>query len=422
MARLALSLAVALALATPAQASTWSPATPPYGCPVGFGYTQAGQGFAVGGYQGSVGEPDAPPMVSGYWAQLSPDTIIGKTGRLPFEPTSFALFERAGFGAAGYVGRGGTLREPVAQYALLGKVTSGPGKARRLGSARYRSPIGPAITVSAKGKAVALFGGTRRRVRELLLATGGFRKATLIVRGARIGDAVLAGNSGGRTVIAWRNGDGVYARIRTAAGKLLKAQRLGSTGNVTTIKAAVAERGQALVAWAGEHVAGGMTVAPRTIRIAFALHGKTFGRARTIGRIFQPPVYSDASKLGAGFAADRGVIAWTSTGGVSAEILGRDGKRLAAARVSPRGVGAHLADVATDPTGIAAVSWTTSGADLAPYMSLVLPTANAFAAPERISDANASDDARLAIDPVSGAILALGPSSPLGCWFSWRAP
>ena len=422
MARLPLCLAVVFALVAPAQASTWTPATPPYGCPVAFGFTQAGQGFAVGGYQGSVGEGGPPPMVSGFWARLSPETTIGKTGKLPFEPTAMALFGSAGFGAAGYVGRGGTLREPVAQYALLGTVTSGPGKARRLGSARYRSPMGPEITVSAKGKALALFGGTRKRTRELLLATAGFKRTTLVTRGAKIGDAVLAGNSAGRTVIAWRNGGSVYARIRTAAGKLMKARRLGPTHNVTTIKAAVAERGQALVAWTGEDVAGGMTVGPRTIRVAFARRGKAFGRARTIERIFHPPVYSDASKLQAGFAADRGVVAWTGTDGVHAEILGRDGRRLASARISPQGQGSHLADVATDATGIAAVSWTTSGAaDLTPYMSLLLPNANAFAAPERISDSHASDDARLAIDPVSGAILAVGPSSP-GCWFSWRAP
>jgi hypothetical protein len=53
-------------------------------------------------------------------------------------------------------------------------------------------------------------------------------------------------------------------------------------------------------------------------------------------------------------------------------------------------------------------------------MSLLAPGATAFTEPERISDGGATDEASLGIDPVSGAILAFGPSSPVGCWFSWR--
>src|SRR5690242_378093 len=98
MLRLALTAAAALALVAPAQAATWSPATPPYSCPAGFGYTHAGRGIAISGVQSAADGGGVPAQIDAVWGELVPETVYRKTGKLPFEPLGLGLFRSDGFG------------------------------------------------------------------------------------------------------------------------------------------------------------------------------------------------------------------------------------------------------------------------------------------------------------------------------------
>jgi hypothetical protein len=196
----------------------------------------------------------------------------------------------------------------------------------------------------------------------------------------------------------------VYARVRTARGRFLKTQRLGVARTKATIAAAMADSGAAIVAWA----------APRAVAASYRAPGGRFS-TRSLDSVDTPNVQ-------AGFAGDRAVVAWLSREAghtvVRAEIAG-----LGTIRVTPAGVDAYnMGDLATDSAGMLAIAWDTGAPDHTPYLSLLLPNSNAFAEPERIGDRNAIFAPALAIDPVSGAVVAAGPSSPVGCWFSWREP
>src|SRR3954470_14567905 len=258
--RAAVIALVAFGLASPAQAGTWSPPGMPAECPVAFGFSPAGRGVALLG--------------SG-WTRLSRDGTYGAVHKLPFEPTALAFFGRDRFGAVGYLGRAGTQRPPFHEYVLLGH-------SHELTRTRYSVPAGLGLTVSAKGRAVVLFGGTRivhrKRLTEVLLASNGFKRTTVVARGRNIGDAVLAGNARGDAIVAWRRGLSIYARLRTPGGRLLKAQRLGVAKNLTTISAAVAAGGQALVSWTTAQVENNMLSGPETVATAFRRAGARFAQ------------------------------------------------------------------------------------------------------------------------------------------------
>ena len=429
MLRLALTLVAALALVTPAQAATWSPATQPYSCPVDFAFTQAGRAIAVSGVQAGVGEEAVTGKIDAIWGELTPATVYGKTGRLPFEPVGMSVFGTDGFGAIGYVGKNATRRPPVREYALVGRLSSGARRAQRLGRNRYDYTAPLAITTARDGKAVALFGGTRGRITEFLLATNGFKRTTLIARGRSVGGptmtgmaggAALAGNSKGAVVVAWRNGSSVYARVRTARGTLLRAQRLGPVRTASTIVAAMSESGQATVAWTTARIQSNMFAGGEVVTAAYRAPGDRF-RTRVLERIGMPTTFGENSSVQATFTGDRAVVAWTSLEAGHA-VVKADVAGVGTIPVTPPGVTASMSDLATDGAGATAVAWDAGPPGHEPYLSLFLSNANAFGDPERISDHNAIFGPALAIDPVSGAIVAAGPSSPVGCWFSWRAP
>ena len=429
MRRLVLTAVAGLALVAPAQAATWSAPSPPRGCPVVFGFNDAGRGLAVGGNEASVGQLEEPLQVAGWWAELAPGGELIRTTNLPFEPTSLAFAGTDVFTAAGYVGKAGRLQPPYREYALVGSLSNGLGAAHRLGKVSYRQLfVAPQVTVSSAGRAVAVYGGRRmyhgKPVTEIRLATRRFSKETLIARGRDVDGLQLAGNARGQVAFAWRSGKAVFARVLTASGRLLPQQRLGSTERATTIKVAVAESGEALVAWGALPRPVGAT----KVRVAFKAPGVRFSPARMLDANASGGFMS-AVDLQAAFAGGRAIVAWgarqNDKTSVRVQLLGLEGAPLARTTVSPPDVTAWLSGLAADRSGTIVVAWMTGGGELVSYASILADGATAFADPERISGPEfpwAGDAARVAIDPLSRTILAIGPTSPVGCWYSARVP
>jgi len=428
---LASALTVAV-LAAPAAAGIWSAPTPPRPCPAAYAFDAAGHGVAAFGLQQTVGEDQSPPKLQGVWSSLSADGAYGPANQFAFEPTALALFGRAGLAIVGYSGRNGRLLPPYRSEVAVGSTRTGLGRAQVLGALRYRVIAPPRLAVDRAGRALVVYGGTRTRrhhpVTELFLsgrAPGGrFRRLALLARGRDLDNQPqLAGNARGEAVAAWHEGASVYARIRTAAGRLLPRQRLGRAQAQATLSAAVDAGGRALVAWtSAPPPAGQMADGPKSVRVAFRAPGARFGPARRLETMTRPAVFAAFADVETGFADRRAIIAWTG-GGLGAsvvrvQLLGRDGARRARLTLSPPGAYAHLSALAVARGRATVVSWATSPGSK-PYASVAAPLAAGFGAPEPIGDASTFGDANVAIDPLTGNVVATGAVSP-GCWTSVR--
>lgn len=100
--------------------------------------------------------------------------------------------------------------------------------------------------------------------------------------------STVAVNARGDSLIAWEAQSGVFARIRTAAGKLSPAQRLGDPGEpVTAISAVLTPSGAAAVAWSAQNVTDGDPTSPATVDTAFKEAGAShrFHTSQRLGSV-----------------------------------------------------------------------------------------------------------------------------------------
>ena len=164
-----------------------------------------------------------------------------------------------------------TGRTQRAQVAL-----SRPGEAfatiRSIGPAARPSVV-RALDVNARGDAAALVvAGEGRDARPYLVVSRAGRAfgrpVRLSARGRTVA-ATVAVNARGDALAVWERPvhgttgrRDVYARIRTAGGRLGAARNLGSAVTIPTFSAALGDRRRAVVAWMGQRVSEGYALGP----------------------------------------------------------------------------------------------------------------------------------------------------------------
>jgi hypothetical protein len=154
---------------------------------------------------------------------------------------------------------------------------------------------------------------------------------------------------------------GVYARIRTAGGRLGATQRLGTSVPTPTISAALGAGRRAVVAWKGQSVSKYFLGSAATIQAAVAAHGGRFGAAQRLEVVDVAGTGSYIGQAGVRTAITPGgqaSVAWTGyTGGhfvVRAAPV--TATRVAAGHVvSDPGQDTVLSDLALGPNGRALV-------------------------------------------------------------------
>jgi hypothetical protein len=227
---------------------------------------------------------------------------------------------------------------------------------------------------------------------------------------------------------------GVYARERTAGGRLGSTRRLGTSVTRPRISAALGDGRRAVVAWLGQGVSEGDAGTPAKIEAAVAAPGKRFGSARTLEVVNVTGTgryVGQAGVLASISAHQRPLIAWTGFENDhfvmrAADVAG--GTEITSPQVvSDPTQDTVLSDAATTAGGQAVVVGLQGlrGADAVGPVSVVAATrvagAPAFGAPEPVSDPGQFDeDAQVAFRQ-DGSVVAVWRSfTPSGVGWSVR--
>jgi hypothetical protein len=107
---------------------------------------------------------------------------------------------------------------------------------------------------------------------------------------------------------------GVYARLRTAGGRLGATQQLGTSVPIPAISAALGPGRRAVVAWKGQSVSEGDATTPATVQAAVAAPDRRFGAAQRLEvvNVTGTGRYVGQAGVDTAFAADgRALVAWT---------------------------------------------------------------------------------------------------------------
>jgi hypothetical protein len=217
-------------------------------------------------------------------------------------------------------------------------------------------------------------------------------------------EGAVAIDAGGNVLAAWerplrgRTGTrGVYARIRTAGGRLGATQRLGTSVPIPAISAALGAGRRAVVAWKGQSVSEGDATSAATIQAAVALPGRRFGAAQRLEAVTITGTgrYIGQAGVRTAIAADgRPLVAWTgySGGHFVVRAASVPGTRVGTGQVvSDPARDTVLSDLATGPRGAALVLGLQGlrGNDPRGPVSVVAavrpPGASRFGAPEAIT-------------------------------------
>ncbi len=229
---------------------------------------------------------------------------------------------------------------------------------------------------------------------------------------------------------------GIYARERTAGGRLGATRRLGTSAPAPKIRAALGDGRRAVVAWVSQRVSEGDAGSPAMIRAAIAAPGARFGGEQTLevvnvtgtGRyVGQAGVVASIS------AHHRPLIAWTGFQNDrfvvrAAEVAG--GARLTGPQVvSDPAQDTVLSDAATTASGQAVIVGLQGlrGADPVGPVSVVAAMrpagATAFGAPEAVSEPGQFEEAAQAAFRQDGSVVAVWRSlSPGAVMWAVRAP
>jgi len=253
----------------------------------------------------------------------------------------------------------------------------------------------------------------------------------------------VAVNARGDVLVVWERPlqgstgtRGLYARERTAGGRLGSTRRLGTSAPAPKISAALGDGRRAVVAWVSQRVSEGDAGSPAMIRAAIAAPDERFGGEQTLevvdvtgtGRyVGQAGVQASIS------AHQRPLIAWTGFQNDrfvvrAAEVA--DGTRLTGPQViSDPSQDTVLSDAATTASGQAVVLGLQGlrGADPIGPVSVVAATravrSRAFGAPEAVSDPGQFDEAAQAAIREDGSVVAVWRSfTPSGVVWAVRDP
>jgi hypothetical protein len=211
---------------------------------------------------------------------------------------------------------------------------------------------------------------------------------------------------------------GIYARERTAGGRLGATRRLGTSEPLTRISAALGDGRRAVVASIGQGVAEGDVAGPATIKAAVAAPGEPFGSAKTLEVVNVTGTgryVGEAGVVASISAHHRPLIAWTGFQGDhfvvrAAEVVGTG---LGTPQVvSDPAQDTVLSDAATTASGRAVVIGLEGrrGSDLVGPVSVVAATraagATAFGAPEAVSEPGQFDEAAQVAFRQDGSVVA----------------
>jgi hypothetical protein len=194
----------------------------------------------------------------------------------------------------------------------------------------FASPkaIGPAIdgnilsaAANARGDAAALLIVGRTPYLVMRRAGGSFGHAVRLDRGPTISGAVSV-NARGDVLVVWErpvSGQtgtrAIYSRLRTAAGHLGAARKLGTGVPFLSIGASLGDGDRALVAWLGQRVSEGDAEGPATIKFVAAAAGHALGTAKTVAivDVTGSGRYVTAPGVRTAINADgTALLAWTS--------------------------------------------------------------------------------------------------------------
>jgi hypothetical protein len=229
---------------------------------------------------------------------------------------------------------------------------------------------------------------------------------------------------------------GIYARERTAGGRLGSTRRLGTSQPAPKISAALGDGRRAVVGWVSQRVSEGDAGSPAMIRAAIAAPGQRFGGEQTLDVVDVTGTgrYVGQAGVQASISAHhRPLIAWTGFRNDRFVVRAADvadGARIAGPQiVSDPAQDTVLSDAATTANGQAVVVGLQGlrGADPVGPVSVVAATraagAPAFGAPEAVSEPGQFDEGAQAAFRQDGGVVAVWRSlSPGAVMWAVRAP
>ncbi|MBA3327955.1 MAG: hypothetical protein H0T43_06605 [Solirubrobacterales bacterium] len=418
-------LPLTLALAAPAAAQargSWSLPARIAGAPDAFpqvAFTPSGRGVIAWNTFGlRTPSPGTQGAAIGIDGRVAP--ALARSSRLGLARRALAAYGRDRVVIGGTVLRDRRSRPAVAYGTTAGRI----GPPRLLAVPGVSGDL-RALAVSRSGDLAVVASMCVRRscaVRELWLVTrpagGPFAAPVRLARGERVRGAAVATNARGDALAAWEDDRVIRTRMRTAAGRAGRIERLGR-GVQSSFSVALGPTRRAVVAWGSQRVSEGDALGPFEAFATYRAVGARFGSAQLVGRstLTGTGRYVAEAGVRAAVAARRATVTYTAFDGERFVVRSRDlaGRRFGAAQtLSPLDRDAILADAATGSRGEQLVTWITGrhGADPIVGTSHGLmaaaraPAAPRFAAGETITAGRYIDAASVAIDPISGRAVA----------------
>jgi len=355
--------------------------------------------------------------------------ILGGRVNAPevLRPSYFSFTHAAAFGRDRVVLAGSALRSGTRRAAVtFGTTTVSPllGRTRSLPGAA-RSSLAVALAGNRRG-AVAIVYSTcpdrRCAIRELSLVErspgAAFGRPVRLGRAKQAFGAISQGvavdvNARGDTLAVWEHDGNLRSRLRTAAGRARRVERLGR-GRQSDISAALGDDRAALVAWGPQRFSVQRNGGPFAAFACFRPPGQRFGPAQLLERRADARSI-DGTGVRATITARHASVAHMADHNARFAIRSRDVTAAGfgpAQTLSSPGEDARLIDVAALDSGEQVAIWKT-GANVAGQPGALVaatraPAAAAYGSPETI-DPNV---------PLSASDVALNPATGQA-WATW---
>lgn len=429
---------LALAIAAPAGAATWSPPqdlSSPHLFVDGLGLSVAGDGRALATWRfadpagnatrsGSSAASRAPgadafgperallpaaapdrrgQLVEGVAAYGRDRLLVASTRAVGAEQGRIAIGVRTGradgtLGARRTVRGAGTARRPsnVSGVALAVNASG----AAALAWFEDRGVRGDRVYVSLR-RAGGRFGAPRR------LATGRFRGVAAGI-GAR-----------GDVLVSWDARGTVRARFKPRSSRDFQAGQAIRSADAynADMRPLVAPSGRVVLAWSAQRLREGGAPGPAYFQVAVKPAGaRRFGRARLLERM-AAVVEEDRTIAAVLDSAGAATVAWSGTDGATRRVRAVRSSGTPVQDVSPPGRDAVLSDLAAGPGGRLIAVWDGGIEDRLSTVTAAVASGPgaAFGVPEPIS--SGTGEARFgvaAFDPASGRPTVLFSDRPAG--------
>lgn len=418
--RLAL-VALTLALVAPGVASAAAPWSEPQRIPgsslqtpsLAFGPTGSGLAWWL------AGPGYGPSVPSTRAAAIAPDGAIGPARSLARRFAADAHLATDGgdrIVAVGSVpGPGGAYTDVAYASGRLGGSFGSPRRflPRRVASVAADSNARGDIAVVGLVSNRSPDRSARRGIFASVRHAGGrfSRPQRLVGRG---GPALLAVavNERREVLVAWIRSGRVFARLRSASGRLGPVERLASDRRASYLLAALDSTGQAAVMWTSHPPAGESPYPGDTdIRLALRRARGSFDRAHLLDHLVTAEPGLDLAPVG----DDRIAVAWNAQQGEQRVVREADaaGGELGSVRtLSDPATDALLLELEGGAAGEAVAEWVEPRGGEPGFEQQALraatrpPGASDFSVPEEIAGPIRFFGGDLAIDPASGRVLA----------------